>query len=102
MNAHDNPDTTAPLPDPQEENFEAFVRSALAYLMTTVNQLGRDLNQLSRDQHQLGVDQRDRYVDLRLRLSAMDEKIDAYLRESVILKRDLQKLQDKVDPHYSA
>ncbi len=109
MNANDNSDSTAPLPDHQGDNFEAFVRNILsliiarldriesqnANLITDIDQLKKSVDQLNRDQH-------DRYVDLHLRLTTVDEKIDAHIREVVILKRDLQKLQGKVDPTYSA
>jgi hypothetical protein len=109
MNSNDNPDSTAPLPSNQGGNFEVFVRDTLSLIVTRLDRidiqntnLKMDVDQLNKSVDQLNRDQHDRYVDLRLRLTTMDEKLDAHLREVVILKRDLRKLQDKVDPTYSA
>lgn len=101
MNTNDNPDATAPLPDPQGD-FETYMRHAMAAVITRLINVENTVNQLSREVQQLSQDQRDRYVDLRLRVVTLDEKIDAHLREGMMLKRDVQKLQDKVDPTYSA
>lgn len=123
MNTNDNFDSTAPLPNSQYGDFETFVRHTLTLILTrltqvettvaqtnvtvaqlsaTVAQLSATVAQLSTNLAQLTRDQHDRYVDLRMRLTTVDEKLDAHLREVVILKRDLRKLQDKVDPTYSA
>ncbi len=109
MSTNDNPDSTAPLPGAQDDNFEAFMRNTMSLIITRLDRIGSqntnlklDVDQLKTIVEQLSRDQHDRYVDLRLRLTTLDEKIDAHLREVVILKRDLRKLQEKVDPTYSA
>lgn len=109
MNVNDNPDSTAPLPSPPSGDFETYVRDAFFALNTRLDRIERyeinlqmNVDQLSRDVSQLNRDQHDRYIDLRMRLSTLDEKIDAHLREVIILKRDLRGLQEKVDPTYSA
>jgi len=101
MNINDNPDSTAPLPDSQVGDFEAFMRNTMSLVLTRLDRLESQNNDLKISVDQLSRDQHDRYVDLRLRLSTLDEKIDAHLREVVILKRDLRKLQEKVDPTWS-
>ena len=102
MNSNNNPDSTAPLPNPQAGDFETFVRDALSRIEIQNTNLRMNVDQINKSVDQLNRDQHDRYVDLRLRLTTMDEKLDAHLREVVIVKRDLRKLQDKVDPTYSA
>lgn len=95
MNTNDNPDSTAPLPDPQRSNFEDYVRNALATIIARLINVENSVQQLSRDQHE-------RYVDLRRRFTSLDEKVDAHLQEGIILKRDVQKLREKIDPDYTA
>ncbi|MGH9848617.1 MAG: hypothetical protein ACREBD_02045 [Blastocatellia bacterium] len=109
MNTNDSPDSTAPLPGSQAGDFEAFMRNTMSLIITRLDRIESqnanlkiDVDQLNKSVDQLNRDQHDRYVDLRLRLSTLDEKIDAHLREVVILKRDLRKLQEKVDPNWSA
>jgi len=89
MNTNDNPDSTAPLPGSQVGDFEAFVRNTLSLIITRLDRiesqnanLKNDVDQLNKSVDQLNRDQHDRYVDLRMRLSTLDEKIDAHLRGS--------------------
>jgi len=102
MNTNDNPDSTAPLPRSQAGDFEAFVRNALSLIIARLDRIESQKPDLKISIEQLNRDEHDRYLDLRLRLTTLDEKIDAHLREVVILKRDLRKLQEKVDPTWSA
>lgn len=102
MNTNDNPDSTAPLPDPQGSNFEDYVRNALATIIARLINVENSVQQLSSDMHQLSRHQNDCYVDLRRRFATLDEKVDAHLQEGIILKRDVQKLREKIDPDYTA
>ena len=85
MNANDNPDSIAPLPSHQDGDFETFVRNTLSLIITRLDRIETQNSNLKTTVDQLSLDEHDRYVDLRLRLTTLDEKIDAHLREVVIL-----------------
>jgi hypothetical protein len=83
MSTNDNPDSTASLPGAQDGDFETFVRHTLSLLVARLDRIESQNANLKVDVDQLNRDEHDRYVDLRLRLTTMDEKLDAHLREVV-------------------
>jgi hypothetical protein len=84
MSANNNPDLLALLPSSRSGDFEAFVRHALSLIITKLDRIESQKPDLKINLEQLNRDEHDRYVDLRMRLIALDEKMDAHLREVVI------------------
>jgi hypothetical protein len=84
MNTNDNPDSTAPLLGSQAGDFETFMRSTVSLIITKLDRIESQKPDLKINLEQLNRDEHDRYVDLRMRLIALDEKMDAHLREVVI------------------